>query len=87
MGGAGDVPHLLTYGKQTYSSDARYQIFHEKPNNWKLQIQFTKLSDEGLYECQVSSKPPLIKYTYLTVVGQYSAERHNGQLDMARRIF
>ena len=24
------------------------QIIHEKPNNWKLQIQFTKRSDEGL---------------------------------------
>lgn len=68
VGGPEDDPHLLTYGRQTYSSDARYQIFQEKPNNWKLQIQYTKISDEGLYECQVSSRTPLIKYTYLTVV-------------------
>lgn len=61
-------PHLLTYGRQTYSSDARFQIIHEKPNNWKLQIQFTKRSDEGLYECQVSTNPPLIQYTYIHVV-------------------
>ena len=46
-------PHLLTYGRQTYSSDARFQIIYEKPNNWKLQIQFTKITDVGLYECQV----------------------------------
>ena len=47
-------PHLLTFGRQTYSSDARFQIIYEKPNNWKLQIQFTKKSDVGLYECMVS---------------------------------
>ena len=137
-------PHLLTYGRQTYSSDARFQviqsiichkhrydvhlmstnldlnlvvpkfnvlshlpvlsfatiliwvlgyvgfndihyadpmftmiptiqIIHEKPNNWKLQIQFTKRSDEGLYECQVSTNPPLIQYTYIRVVGEYTS--------------
>jgi len=66
--GADKDPHLLTYGRQTYSSDARFQIIHEKPNNWKLQIQFTKRSDEGLYECQVSTNPPLIQYTYIRVV-------------------
>ena len=31
----------------------RFQIIFEKPNNWKLQIQFTKKTDVGLYECQV----------------------------------
>jgi len=56
-------PHLLTYGRQTYSSDARFQIIYEKPNNWKLQIQFTKRTDVGLYECMVSTNPPLIQYT------------------------
>jgi len=61
-------PHLLTYGHQTYSSDARFQIIYEKPNNWKLQIQFTKKADVGLYECQVSTNPPLIQYTFLNVV-------------------
>jgi hypothetical protein len=68
--GADKDPHLLTYGRQTYSSDARFQIIHEKPNNWKLQIQFTKRNDEGLYECQVSTNPPLIQYTYINVVGK-----------------
>ncbi|XP_023332483.1 cell adhesion molecule 4 [Eurytemora carolleeae] len=63
-----DNPYLLTYGRLIYSSDARYQIFHEAGHDWKLQIQFTRLSDEGLYECRVSSKTALVQYTYLKVV-------------------
>ena len=34
-----DNPYLLTYGKLIYSSDVRYQIFHEANHDWKLQIQ------------------------------------------------
>jgi len=80
-------PHLLTYGRQTYSSDARFQIIFEKPNNWKLQIQFTKITDVGLYECQVSTNPTLIQYTYLNVVVpriKIVDERHQ---EVEERIF
>lgn len=65
----GDIPHLLTFGLTTYSNDARIQVFHEQPNDWKLQIQYpTRDEDEGLYECMVSSNPPILKRTWLTVV-------------------
>jgi len=80
-------PHLLTYGRQTYSSDARFQIIYEKPNNWKLQIQFTKITDVGLYECQVSTNPTLIQYTHLNVVVpriKIVDERHQ---EVEERIF
>lgn len=66
----GDTPHLLTFGLTTYSSDSRFQIFHEQPNDWKLQIQFPQLSDEGIYECLVSSNPPLVRRTRLSVIGE-----------------
>ena len=66
-----DTPHLLTFGLTTYSNDARIQVFHEQPNDWKLQIQYpTAARDEGLYECMVSSNPPILKRTRLTVVGE-----------------
>lgn len=63
-----DTPHLLTFGLTTYSNDARFQIFHEQPNDWKLQIQFPQLSDQGIYECMVSANPPLIRRLRLQVV-------------------
>ena len=47
------------------------QVFHEQPNDWKLQIQYpTREEDEGLYECMVSSNPPILKRTWLSVVGE-----------------
>ena len=66
----GDTPHLLTFGLTTYSSDSRFQIFHEQPNDWKLQIQFPQLSDQGIYECLVSTNPPLVRRTRLAVIGK-----------------
>ena len=67
----GDVPHLLTYGMTTYSNDARYQVYHEQPNDWKLQVQFPQLSDQGIYECMVPASPaPIYRRTRLTVVGE-----------------
>ena len=67
-----DHPHLLTYGLATYSNDARFQIIHEQPNDWKLQIQFPQKSDEGVYECLVSSSPPIRRRIQLRVVGESS---------------
>ena len=77
-----DNPYLLTYGRLIYSSDARYQIFHEAGHDWKLQIQFTRLSDEGLYEFRVSSKTALVLYTYLQVVGKCFT-LHSSSLDFS----
>jgi hypothetical protein len=47
-----------------------FQIFHEQPNDWKLQIQFPNLDDSGVYECLVSTNPPLVRRTRLTVIGK-----------------
>ncbi len=67
----GETPHLLTFGLNTYSNDARFQIFHEQPNDWKLQIQYPSERDEGVYECHVSSSPPITRRVRLVVVGTW----------------
>jgi hypothetical protein len=66
----GDELHLITFGRHTYSSDSRYSLEYKDPNDWQLNIQYANERDEGHYECQISSHPPLVFIVYLTVVGE-----------------
>ncbi|XP_035711573.1 zwei Ig domain protein zig-8 isoform X2 [Folsomia candida] len=61
--------HLLTVGRDTYTSDQRFQALH-KPhtNEWTLQIRYPQIRDSGTYECQVSTSPPIGHFVHLIVV-------------------
>ncbi|KAF7997955.1 hypothetical protein HCN44_009353 [Aphidius gifuensis] len=50
---------LLTYGQLTYTGDSRYTVEFQYPDNWKLKIRNVNSSDEGQYECQISTHPPM----------------------------
>ncbi|XP_032779501.2 uncharacterized protein LOC116917982 isoform X3 [Daphnia magna] len=65
--------HLLTVGMQTYSTDSRFSLHFQHPNDWRLQIKFARPRDEGIYECQVSIHPPRI-YTVRLIVAVPSVE-------------
>ncbi|XP_063241441.1 tyrosine-protein kinase-like otk [Bacillus rossius redtenbacheri] len=61
--------HLLTVGLTTYTGDERYQAIHaQHSEDWTLQIKFVQHRDAGLYECQVSSHPPMSIFIELKVV-------------------
>jgi len=50
----GDI-RVLAIGKVRYTQDTRFTPLHEEGNDvWALKIQETRMSDSGLYECQVS---------------------------------
>lgn len=70
----GDELNLITFGRHTYSSDSRYSLEYVAPNDWQLLIQYANERDEGVYECQIATHPPLILLVYLTVVGTYESE-------------
>lgn len=52
--------HLLTVGETTYTSDQRFtSIYNKLTEDWSLQIKYPQLKDSGIYECQVSTTPPV----------------------------
>ncbi|XP_049827274.1 zwei Ig domain protein zig-8-like isoform X1 [Schistocerca gregaria] len=61
--------HLLTVGRFTYTSDQRFQAMHSpQTEDWMLQIRYPQIRDSGVYECQVSTTPPIGHSMYLSVV-------------------
>lgn len=62
-----DNLQLLTVGMQTYSGDSRFSVEFQYPNNWRLRIDDANKSDEGQYECQISTYPPRVITTYFQV--------------------
>uniref|UniRef100_A0A1B6KVY0 Ig-like domain-containing protein n=1 Tax=Graphocephala atropunctata TaxID=36148 RepID=A0A1B6KVY0_9HEMI len=63
--------HLLTVARYTYTSDQRFQSIHSPQNeDWTLQIRYPQRRDSGIYECQVSTTPPIGTSMYLSVVDE-----------------
>ncbi|CAG7826923.1 unnamed protein product, partial [Allacma fusca] len=65
--------HLLTVGRDTYTSDQRFQAVH-KPHtdDWTLQIKYPQERDSGVYECQISTTPPIGHFVHLIVVRKFN---------------
>ncbi|KAJ8678854.1 hypothetical protein QAD02_014641, partial [Eretmocerus hayati] len=61
--------HLLTVKSETYTSDNRFETVHNPQfEDWTLHVKYSKRSDSGIYECQVSTTPPMGHSMHLSVV-------------------
>lgn len=50
--------HPLTTGMYRYTPDDRFSSLHKPSSeNWVLELRDTKMGDEGVYECQISTTP------------------------------
>lgn len=65
---------LISVGKYKYIKDSRFHVINEFPKqqDWELAIKDVKQKDEGLYECQVNTLPPLQQSFFLTVVDPFT---------------
>jgi hypothetical protein len=69
-----DQLHLITFGSSIYISDSRYSLEFKEPNDWQLHIQYVNERDEGQFECQINTSPPLILVVHLEVIGKSRRE-------------
>ncbi|XP_072392014.1 zwei Ig domain protein zig-8 [Diabrotica undecimpunctata] len=61
--------HLLTVGRYTYTSDQRFEAVHTPhTEEWTLRIRYPQKKDSGIYECQISTTPPIGQFVFLTIV-------------------
>ncbi|KAK3870713.1 hypothetical protein Pcinc_024078 [Petrolisthes cinctipes] len=61
--------HLLAVGRHTYTTDDRGQKEDEEDvSDWQLVVESVQPRDTGLYECQISTSPPLSHLIHLSVV-------------------
>lgn len=62
---------LLSVGNVTHTGDPRFKVTFQYPNNWRLHINPMLKDDAGLYMCQVSTHPPRVFTTNVTVMREY----------------
>jgi len=71
-----DDVHPLTIGLFPFAPDTRISVdFSQRTNEWSLIIQDIRPMDEGVYQCQISTKSDHDTYDIkLNVKSEYRAE-------------
>ncbi|XP_077295385.1 opioid-binding protein/cell adhesion molecule-like [Arctopsyche grandis] len=59
---------LLSAGRLTLASDGRWSLQAVPPGDWRMVLNPVAARDQGIYECQVSTHPPIVRQIQLTVL-------------------
>lgn len=69
--------HIVAAGTYLYTGDDRFVPLHPRPeegreeySKWVLRLTYVQKRDEGIYECQISTKPIKALQYELHVVGE-----------------
>jgi len=61
--------YILSVDSTIFISDDRFKVLRPVPSTeWNLHLKSARKTDEGLYECQISTEPKMSYYIYLRVV-------------------
>lgn len=63
--------HMLFIGDGKFVEDSRFSILQSSSGGigeWTMRLQFSTKTDEGNYECQISTSPKLSKIFHLNVI-------------------
>ncbi|KAF2354803.1 Immunoglobulin V-set domain [Trinorchestia longiramus] len=72
--------HLITVGRQTYSSDNRFSVnFNRHLNQWTLHLRYVQPRDAGEYICQLSTDPVMVYLVKLSVTEATSVIKGGGE--------
>lgn len=66
---------LLSAGRLTLASDGRWSLQAVPPGDWKMVLNPVAARDQGTYECQVSTHPPIVRQIQLTVLGKLNTTK------------
>lgn len=64
----GLMPVVLTVGFRPHSTENRFILDFQPPNNYRLRIQNVQWHDEGRYLCQLSVYPPALMWSRLELI-------------------
>ena len=64
--------HILAVGEHIFTTDERFgSKYEDESGRFTLAIKRVEKSDEGTYECQISTKPTKSYVVHLTVSGEF----------------